>query len=60
MPSVKTLMRLSLFNFRFGKPVIPREWFLVPLFVIDEVVERIKGGTVSQYVYDTAASLKLV
>jgi hypothetical protein len=24
---------------RFGKPVVPREWFLVPLFVIDEVVE---------------------
>ena len=61
MPSVKTLIRLSLFNDRFGKPVIPGEWFLVPLFVIDEVVERIKGGTISQYVYDTAAaSLKLV
>ncbi|MBL4837691.1 MAG: GIY-YIG nuclease family protein [Kordiimonadaceae bacterium] len=41
-------------NDRFGNPVIPREWFLVPLFVIDEVVERIKDGTISQYVYDTA------
>jgi len=48
-------------NDRFGNPVIPREWFLVPLFVIDEVVERIKDGTISQYVYDTATvSLKLV
>jgi hypothetical protein len=30
---------------RFGNPVIPREWFLVPLFVVDEAVERIKDGT---------------
>jgi hypothetical protein len=27
---------------RFGQPVVPREWFLVPLFVIDEVVEKSK------------------
>ena len=25
---------------RFGNPVVPREWFLVPLFVIDEVIEQ--------------------
>lgn len=37
---------------RFGKPVIPREWFLVPVFVVDEAVERIKDGTITQYVYD--------
>jgi hypothetical protein len=37
---------------RFGTPVVPREWFLVPLFVIDEVVERIKDGTITQHVYD--------
>jgi hypothetical protein len=37
---------------RFGNPVKPREWFLVPLFVIDEVVERIKDGTIPQFVYD--------
>ena len=34
---------------RFGKPVVPREWFLVPLFVIDELVEKIKDGTVTDY-----------
>jgi len=39
-------------NDRFGKPVIPREWFLVPLFIVDEVVEKIKDGTISQYMYD--------
>jgi hypothetical protein len=37
---------------RFGNPVVPREWFLVPLFVINEVVDRIKDGTIVQYVYD--------
>lgn len=37
---------------RFGKPVRPREWFLLPLHVIDETVERIKDGTISKYYYD--------
>jgi hypothetical protein len=37
---------------RFGKSVVPREWFLVPVFVIDEAVERIKDGTITGYVYD--------
>lgn len=46
---------------RFGNPVIPREWFLVPLFVVDEAVERIKDGTIVNYRYDpkTAALLPL-
>lgn len=37
---------------RFGNPVVPREWFLVPSFVIDEVVDRIKDASISNYVYD--------
>lgn len=37
---------------RFGKPVKPREWFVVPLHVIDEVVERIRDGTITELVYD--------
>lgn len=37
---------------RFGNPVKPREWFLVPLFVVDEVVARIKNGTITNVVYD--------
>lgn len=44
---------------RFGNPVIPREWFLVPLFIVDEVVEKIKEGTLSKYRYD-AKKVKLV
>lgn len=44
---------------RFGSPVVPREWFLVPLFVIDEAVARIKDGTITGYQYDPgSASLK--
>ncbi|WP_028714392.1 GIY-YIG nuclease family protein [Paracoccus sp. J55] len=41
---------------RFGRPVIPQEWFLVPLFVIDEAVERIRSGTIIDYIYDPAAA----
>ena len=37
---------------RFGHPVRPREWFLVPLPVIDEVVQRIVDGTIVDMVYD--------
>ena len=44
---------------RFGHPVQPEEWFLVPLFVIDEAVERIKDGSITHYIYDReSASLK--
>lgn len=44
---------------RFGNPVEPREWYLVPLFVIDEAVSRIKDGTITDYQYDAGtASLK--
>lgn len=37
---------------RFGNPVRPREWFLVPLTVIDEAVTRIQDGSITGYVYD--------
>lgn len=45
---------------RFGNPVKPREWFLVPLQVIDEAVQRVKDGTIAEVVYDviTAKFLK--
>ena len=44
---------------RFGRAVVPREWFMVPLFVIDEAVERIRDRTIVDYRYDPA-SAKLV
>ena len=37
---------------RFGRPVVPREWFLVPLHVIDEAVRRIQDGTITGFQYD--------
>jgi hypothetical protein len=39
-------------NDRFGTPVVPKEWFLVPLFAVNEAVERIKDGTIAGYIYD--------
>ena len=43
---------------RFGKPVVPREWFLVPLDAIDDAVGKIREGTITRYVYDAnSASL---
>ena len=48
-------------NDRFGHPVKPKEWFLVPLMVIDEAVKRIRDGTITQYKYDPkTASLVLL
>ena len=44
---------------RFGKPYRSREWFLVPLFIIDEMVEKIKNNTITNYYYDpTIAEIK--
>ncbi|MCW5255848.1 GIY-YIG nuclease family protein [Verminephrobacter aporrectodeae subsp. tuberculatae] len=37
---------------RFGHPVRPREWFLVPLHVIDEAVEHVRKGSIAEVVYD--------
>jgi len=37
---------------RFGNPVKPREWFLVPLQVIDEAVQRILDGSITGVHYD--------
>ena len=46
---------------RFGRPVVPREWFLVPLFVINDAVEKIRDGTITGYHYDPrAAGLKRI
>lgn len=37
---------------RFGNPIVPREWFLIPLFVIDETIEKIRDGSIVNYRYD--------
>lgn len=44
---------------RFDTPVRPKEWFLVPLQVIEQVVEKINDGTLDQFRYDVeTAGLK--
>ena len=42
---------------RFGNPVKPREWFLVPLAVIDEAVKRIQDGSITGYIYDPSQAM---
>jgi len=37
---------------RFGRPVKPREWFLVPLQIIDEAVDRIRNASIDGMIYD--------
>lgn len=39
---------------RFGIPVEPREWFVVPLPVINEVMERIQDESITGFVYDSS------
>jgi len=39
-------------NDRFGNPVKPREWFLVPLETIDQAVKKIEDGTIIDVIYD--------
>ncbi len=41
---------------RFGNPVKPREWFLVPLHVIDEAVRRIRDGSIAAVSYDPGSA----
>ena len=44
---------------RFGRPTVPREWFLVPLYAIDQAVEKIRDGSITSFVYDPeSASLR--
>lgn len=41
---------------RFGKPVSPKEWFLVPLGVIDEIVQHFLDGSITGYVYEPSSA----
>ncbi len=37
---------------RFGTPIKPREWFLVPLGALDEAIKRLMEGSIAAYRYD--------
>lgn len=39
---------------RFGNPVKPKEWFVVPLQVIDEAVQRIQDGSITEMMYESS------
>lgn len=41
---------------RFGNPIKPREWFLVPLPAIDSAVQKIQDGTISEFEYEPASA----
>ena len=41
---------------RFGKPSVPREWFLVPLPVIDDVIEKLKNGSLTEFEYNPSTA----
>lgn len=44
---------------RFGQPVQPKEWFLLPLAVIDQAIARVLDGTIGQMRYEPqSASLR--
>jgi hypothetical protein len=41
---------------RFGGQVEPREWFLVPLPAIEEMIQRVMDGSICNYRYDPATA----
>ena len=41
-------------NDRFGNPVKPKEWFLVPINIIEEIINHLKYGTISNVIYDSS------
>ncbi len=43
-------------NDRFGNPVKPQEWFLVPLHILDEAVERIRDGSIAEVTYQVESA----
>ena len=48
-------------NDRFGNPVTPREWFLVPLEAIDDLIQKIVSNEVVNYRYNPQkAALELL
>lgn len=40
---------------RFGKPFRPREWFILPLPVVDKAIRMLLDGSILGYRYDAAA-----
>ena len=41
---------------RFGGAARPREWFLAPLPVINQVVDRIRDGSITEWIYEPSTA----
>lgn len=41
---------------RFGNPVQPKEWYMIPIHVIDEIVDRVSEGSITEFYYDPATA----
>jgi hypothetical protein len=44
---------------RFGEEIVPREWFVVPLPIIEEALEKLIDGTIAKCHYD-AKTAKII
>ena len=42
---------------RFGKNYKPKEWFLISLDVIQEAVDRLKDGSIEDYIFNKETGL---
>jgi hypothetical protein len=40
---------------RFGEKIVPREWFVVPLPIINEVLDKLISGEIVNYRYDVSS-----
>jgi Meiotically up-regulated gene 113 len=41
---------------RFGEEIVPREWFIVPLAIIEEALEKLIDGSISKCRYDAKSA----
>jgi hypothetical protein len=41
---------------RFNIPVVPRKCFIAPLFLVDDVAEKVKVGGIGEYSYDSESA----
>ncbi len=48
----KTCLNVDVFDSK-GQRITPREWFIVPFEVVDEVMQLVEKGTIINYKYDS-------
>lgn len=49
----ETCLDIDLYD-KSGNRYIPREWFVMPLNIIDEVIQLLLNGNIVNYKYDVA------